>query len=120
MSFVIDCSVTMAWCFGDEHAGHRRAAGPRDRIRRRRPAIWPLEVCNVLLGAAAASASLRKPSNAGRAAYCRAYPSSSTPRRCAPPGANRTATGRTARAQQLRRLLSRTGPATGAAAGDAG
>ena len=48
--FVLDCSVTMAWCFEDE------AAGYADRVLKKLakreavvPAIWPLEVANVLL-----------------------------------------------------------------------
>ena len=47
--FVLDASVTMAWCFGDE-------ATPETRTLLRRvevepavvPAIWPLEVANIL------------------------------------------------------------------------
>ena len=48
--FVLDCSVAMAWCFEDE------AAGYADRVLKKFttreavvPAIWPLEVANVLL-----------------------------------------------------------------------
>ena len=48
--FVLDCSVAMAWCFEDE------AAGYADRVLKKLvtreavvPAIWPLEVANVLL-----------------------------------------------------------------------
>ena len=53
MSFVIDCSVTMAWCFEDEHTP--ATDGLLARVIEAgavAPAIWPLEVCNVLLGAA--------------------------------------------------------------------
>lgn len=53
MSFVLDCSVTMAWCFEDE----RTAAA--DALLARvvdagavAPFLWPLEVTNVLLNAA--------------------------------------------------------------------
>ena len=52
MSFVLDCSVTMAWCFEDE----RTAA--TDALLARvvdagavAPFLWPLEVTNVLLSA---------------------------------------------------------------------
>ncbi|TAF99304.1 MAG: PIN domain-containing protein [Betaproteobacteria bacterium] len=52
MSFVLDCSVTMAWCFEDE----RTAA--TDALLERviadgaiAPALWPVEVTNVLLSA---------------------------------------------------------------------
>ena len=53
MSFVIDCSVTMAWCFEDERT--QATDGLLARVIESgavAPAIWPLEVCNVLLGAA--------------------------------------------------------------------
>ena len=53
MSFVIDCSVTMAWCFEDEHTP--ATYGLLARVIESgavAPAIWPLEVCNVLLAAA--------------------------------------------------------------------
>ena len=49
MSFVIDCSVAMAWCFEDE------ATDFTDRLLERLdsesvvvPSLWPLEVANVL------------------------------------------------------------------------
>ena len=48
--FVLDCSVAMAWCFEDEVDEYA------DKVLRwivdstaRVPAIWPLEVANVLL-----------------------------------------------------------------------
>ncbi len=48
--FVLDCSVTMAWCFDDE------ATPETDRIRDALadvravvPALWPLEVANATL-----------------------------------------------------------------------
>lgn len=50
MPFVVDSSVTMAWCFEDEATDYTD-----DVLRRLRvssaivPAIWPLEVANVLL-----------------------------------------------------------------------
>jgi len=50
MSFVIDSSVTMTWCFEDE------ATPQTDHLLRRLtdegahvPALWPLEVLNVLM-----------------------------------------------------------------------
>lgn len=53
MSFVIDCSVTMAWCFEDERTPASDALLARAvESGAVAPAIWPLEVCNVLLGAA--------------------------------------------------------------------
>lgn len=52
MTFVLDCSVTMSWIFSDE------ASKATDRLREsmieRRafvPALWPVEVGNVLLTA---------------------------------------------------------------------
>lgn len=53
MSFVIDCSVTMAWCFEDERTPAADALLARVvESGAVTPAIWPLEVCSVLLGAA--------------------------------------------------------------------
>lgn len=50
MSFVLDCSVTMAWIFSDE------ASQATDRLRESLiadsafvPSLWPVEVANVLL-----------------------------------------------------------------------
>ena len=48
--FVLDCSVTMAWCFGDESTPY--TDGVRDALVDTRavvPSLWPLEVANVLL-----------------------------------------------------------------------
>lgn len=48
--FVIDASVAMTWCFEDEAS--RKADAVLDRLRDEEavvPAIWPLEVANVLL-----------------------------------------------------------------------
>lgn len=48
--FVIDASVAMAWCFEDEVTDDTEAV--LDRLRSEQaivPAIWPLEVANVLL-----------------------------------------------------------------------
>jgi len=49
-TFVLDCSVTMAWCFKDEQdpyaEGVLRLLQTADAVV---PAIWALEVMNVLL-----------------------------------------------------------------------
>ena len=50
MAFVLDCSTTMAWCFGDE--ANRYADGALDALASGEamvPSIWSLEVANVLL-----------------------------------------------------------------------
>jgi len=50
MAFVLDCSTAMAWCFEDEAVGY--ADRILDRLNRSPavvPAIWMLEVANVLL-----------------------------------------------------------------------
>lgn len=50
MAFVVDASVTMAWCFADEATAYTRAVLHRLRTADAlAPAIWPLEVTNVLL-----------------------------------------------------------------------
>lgn len=52
MSFVLDCSVTMAWCFEDERTAATDALLERviaDGAHA--PALWPVEVSNVLLSA---------------------------------------------------------------------
>ena len=52
MTFVLDCSVTMAWVFPDEATAE--TARLRDALRDGRafvPALWPIEVANVLLAA---------------------------------------------------------------------
>jgi len=50
MRFVLDCSMTMSWCFEDE-ADAAADAVPDCLIdsEARGPSIWPLEVANVLL-----------------------------------------------------------------------
>jgi predicted nucleic acid-binding protein len=51
MSFTLDASVTMAWCFEDETDAYTDSV--LDRLQSTEaivPAIWPLEVVNVLLG----------------------------------------------------------------------
>lgn len=50
--FVIDASVVMAWCFEDESNTYTDTV--LDSLETRSavvPAIWPLEICNVLLAA---------------------------------------------------------------------
>jgi len=50
--FIIDTSVVMAWCFQDE--ANQYADTILDRLESAVglvPAVWPLEVCNVLLTA---------------------------------------------------------------------
>ena len=50
MTFVLDCSVTMAWVFPDEAT--EGTARLRDALVGGRafvPALWPIEVANVLL-----------------------------------------------------------------------
>ena len=49
MTFVLDCSVTMAWVFPDEAT--EKTDRLRDALRDGRafvPALWPIEVANVL------------------------------------------------------------------------
>ncbi|MCL5884153.1 MAG: type II toxin-antitoxin system VapC family toxin [Deltaproteobacteria bacterium] len=48
--FVLDCSVAMAWCFGDETNPYSEAVlqGLADNGAVA-PSIWPLEMANVLL-----------------------------------------------------------------------
>src|SRR3954451_21651862 len=49
-SLVIDCSVTMAWYFKDEATPYTNAVRAALAIERAAvPALWPLEVANVLL-----------------------------------------------------------------------
>jgi predicted nucleic acid-binding protein len=49
--FVLDCSVTMAWCFGDDATikTDRLLASLASSRRAHVPAVWSLEVSNVLL-----------------------------------------------------------------------
>jgi len=49
-AFVLDCSVTMSWCFDDESNDYSDAI--LDNLKNSTaivPTIWPLEVANVLL-----------------------------------------------------------------------
>jgi len=48
--FVLDCSMTMAWCFDDEATPY--TDGVRDslaQVRAAVPSLWPLEVANATL-----------------------------------------------------------------------
>ncbi len=48
--FVLDCSVTMAWCFDDEATPY--TDGVRDSLAAKRavvPSIWPLEAANATI-----------------------------------------------------------------------
>jgi predicted nucleic acid-binding protein len=48
--FVLDCSVTMAWCFDDEATPY--TDGVRDSLADMRavvPSLWPLEVANATI-----------------------------------------------------------------------
>ncbi len=48
--FVLDCSVTMAWCFDDETTEYSETILESLRVKSALvPVIWPLEVTNVLL-----------------------------------------------------------------------
>lgn len=49
--FVLDCSVTMAWCFEDEacEAGDRALEALRSGASAVVPGLWLIEVANVLL-----------------------------------------------------------------------
>ncbi len=50
MAFVVDASVTMSWCFEDEATPYTESV--LERLRGSSavaPAIWPLEIANILL-----------------------------------------------------------------------
>ena len=50
MRFVLDCSVTVAWCFEDEATPYADAIlGRLETGEAVVPSLWPLEVANVLL-----------------------------------------------------------------------
>ncbi|MEW6201291.1 MAG: type II toxin-antitoxin system VapC family toxin [bacterium] len=50
MSFVLDCSVAIAWCFNDESNSYTDAALEKTGAEGAFvPSIWPLEIQNVLL-----------------------------------------------------------------------
>jgi predicted nucleic acid-binding protein len=49
-TFVLDCSIAVAWCYPDEKAPYPQAVlDSLDSVEAVVPAIWPLEVANVLL-----------------------------------------------------------------------
>lgn len=48
--FVLDCSVTMAWCFDDEGTPYTDSVQDQlQSVRAVVPTIWPLEVANAAL-----------------------------------------------------------------------
>jgi hypothetical protein len=48
--FIVDNSVVMSWCFADENSGYADGAlAALETQTAAVPAIWPLEVANVLL-----------------------------------------------------------------------
>jgi predicted nucleic acid-binding protein len=49
--FVLDASVTLAWCFPDEHTAYAEAVLDllANGVEAMAPAIWPFEVGNALL-----------------------------------------------------------------------
>lgn len=50
--FVLDCSITMAWCFEDESSDYTNTILENFKFTAAIvPTIWPLEVANVLLQA---------------------------------------------------------------------
>lgn len=51
MKFVLDCSITMAWCFEDKSEAYSESilSALKNGYLARVPPIWKLEVCNVLL-----------------------------------------------------------------------
>lgn len=51
MKFILDCSVTMAWCFEDEASTYSENAltALKNGYIAKTPPIWRLEVVNVLL-----------------------------------------------------------------------
>lgn len=51
MKFVLDCSVTMTWCFEDENTSYTEKVLNclREGYEAKVPSLWKLEVCNVLL-----------------------------------------------------------------------
>lgn len=50
MTFVVDASVTMSWCFEDEATPYTESVlGRLQDSSAAVPAIWPLEVSNILL-----------------------------------------------------------------------
>ena len=50
MDFVLDCSVTMAWCFEDQVTPYSETAlEALSSGQALVPSVWPLEVANVLL-----------------------------------------------------------------------
>ena len=52
MGFVLDASIALAWCFADEASPKTSALLDRLAVETAMvPAIWPLEIGNILLSA---------------------------------------------------------------------
>lgn len=52
MGFVLDASIALAWCFADEATSQTTQLLDRLELETARvPAIWPLEISNILLSA---------------------------------------------------------------------
>lgn len=52
MGFVLDASITLAWCFADEATATSKALLDKlGTVAAHVPNIWPLEISNVLLAA---------------------------------------------------------------------
>jgi predicted nucleic acid-binding protein len=52
MAFILDASVTLTWCFEDQHTAYTRAVLAAINIHQVFvPPIWQLEIVNALLGA---------------------------------------------------------------------
>lgn len=48
--FVLDCSITMAWCFEDESTAYTQSAlDALEHTKAIAPALWHIEIGNVLL-----------------------------------------------------------------------
>ncbi len=51
-SFVLDCSLTMAWCFPDEETPYTlKVQEMLEHAEAKVPSLWPLEVANILWSA---------------------------------------------------------------------
>ena len=90
-TLVIDCSVTMAWYFKDEATPYTNAVRAALATERAAvPALWPLEVANVLLMGERRkrSTQAKAPNGSASSPPC---PSPLTPRRPAPPSTRSSA-----------------------------
>ncbi len=83
MAFVLDCSAAMAWCFEEEHREESAAILARlEKEEAHVPAIWPLEIANVLLVAERRLGAM-EPARVGPAAA--RLPTTPTPSSSKPP-----------------------------------